>query len=89
MSLTVTELRAQAVSGPAKAEIDDVGETHTAIIGTLRRDRPASGSRDLAADALSDTDSDVNPPRGIINGVLLAIPLYSVIGLLVWFVLER
>jgi hypothetical protein len=89
MSLTVTGLYAQAVPCPAKAEIADVAEAHTAIIGTLKRERPASSSRDSATDAFADTDSDVNPARGIINGVLLAIPLWSVIGLLIWFVLER
>jgi hypothetical protein len=89
MSLTATELYAQAVSGPAEAEIADVAGAHTAVIGTVKRERPVSGSRDLAADTLADTDGDANPARGIINGVLLAMPLWSVIGLLMWFVLKR
>jgi hypothetical protein len=37
----------------------------------------------------SDADDDMTPARGIIAGVILAVPLWCLVGLLIWLVLPR
>jgi hypothetical protein len=49
--------------------------------------RPSSGPIEDAA--LDDSDDDLKSARGFINGALIAVPIWGLIGLLVWFILGR
>jgi hypothetical protein len=48
--------------------------------------RPTPGPIEDAA--LADTDDDLKPARGFMNAVLLAVPLWGLIGLLTWLVVR-
>jgi hypothetical protein len=43
----------------------------------------------MTNDELSEMDDDLNPARGLINGVVLALPHWGGVGLLIWYVLCR
>jgi hypothetical protein len=47
--------------------------------------QPSSGMLEDASPV--DTDDDLKPARGFINGVLLAVPLWGLIGVLTWLLL--
>ena len=51
--------------------------------------REPSRAPDTAIDAFTDTDDDMKPARGILNGILFAVPMWGAIGLLIWFFLGR
>jgi hypothetical protein len=71
--------------------------TATALdsIPSVEQDVADTGSPSELPDAAikvfddTDTDDDLKPARGFLNGILLAVPLWAVIGLLVWFFLGR
>jgi hypothetical protein len=85
MSLTVTRLCAPARNSPADAEgppLSGPNEMSAALI----RERLASESLRIATDAVADTNDALKPFRGFVNGVLLAVPLWCVVGFLtLWF----
>jgi hypothetical protein len=59
--------------------------SHEDPIPSASLQRPSSG---LLEDAPpTDTDDDLKPARGFRNGVLLAVPLWGLIGLLAWLLL--
>jgi hypothetical protein len=82
MSLAVIRPYASAPNNPAGAEIVASAGARRASSRAADRERPPN--RSLATDPLGDT----NPARGFVNGVLLAVPLWSVIGLLIWSFLK-
>jgi hypothetical protein len=59
-----------------------------AVIAAFRRpySRPIVGA--ALTDADPDPDDDLKVARGFANGVLLAVPMWGLIGLLTWFVLS-
>lgn len=85
MSLTITRLRAVPRNSPADAESPPLGGP-SVLTAALNRERLASESLRIATDAFADTNDDLKPFRGFVNGVLLAVPLWCVVGFLVlWF----
>jgi hypothetical protein len=38
--------------------------------------------------AITESDADPKPARGFLNGVLLAVPLWGLLGVATWFVLQ-
>jgi hypothetical protein len=42
-----------------------------------------------AAELFDDTDDDLRTARGFLTGVLLAVPLWGIIGLVIWLVVGR
>jgi hypothetical protein len=49
----------------------------------------ASASVASASVAPRDDDDDLRPGRGFVHGILLAVPLWGLIGMLVWVVLGQ
>jgi hypothetical protein len=43
----------------------------------------------VATGLFDDSDDDLKPARGFLNGVMLAVPMWAAIGLLIWFFLVR
>jgi hypothetical protein len=56
-----------------------------AVIAAVHR--PSAGPLEDAA--FADADDDLKPARGFINGVLIAVPMWGLIGLLAWYFLGR
>lgn len=50
---------------------------------------PPAAFTSAATELFDDADDDLKPARGFLNGVMLAVPIWAVIGLLIWFVLFR
>lgn len=61
---------------------DLVDYADTAPIAWLRRPTPGP----IEDAALADSNDDLKPGRGFRNAVLLAVPLWGLIGLLIWLV---
>lgn len=51
--------------------------------------REPSRALHTVIDAFADTDDDMKPARGILNGILFAVPMWGAIGLLIRFFLRR
>ncbi|HEX3401671.1 MAG TPA: hypothetical protein VNW98_07120 [Burkholderiaceae bacterium] len=67
---------------------------NTTLIGLLREpqsDRLEALLREAPAPAIATVDTrrnDLDPARGMLIAILLAVPLWGVIGLLAWFFLR-
>jgi hypothetical protein len=83
MVLTVTERYPTANNDAAEASVS-VADADRAMTAAVNSERRADGSPDTATDAFVDPDDAMNLACGLVNGTLLAVPLWGVIGLLVW-----
>jgi hypothetical protein len=81
------------VDATADAAAIEATATISESISFVKQDcsdvREPSRAPDTAIDAFADTDDDMKPARGILNGVLFAVPMWGAIGLLIWFFLGR
>jgi hypothetical protein len=100
-SVTITTMECKQIASNPPAAVGSVAdltalEATTAVlegISFARQDcsdvRGPSRAPDIASDAFANTDDDMKPARGILNGVLFAVPMWGAIGLLIWFFLGR
>lgn len=78
---------ASRFSGPAiairRGEPDLIEHEDSAFIAAFR----GPSSAPIGDTAPTDTDDDLKPARGLVNGVLISVPLWVVIVALTWLFL--
>jgi hypothetical protein len=86
--LPATGLQHPDASAPLQATataLDGIPSVEHYTAGTLEPRAFTAAATEL----FDDPDDDLKPARGFINGVMVAVPMWAVIGLLIWFFLVR
>ena len=84
----IEETAVETTAPPVHADRRRPGRTDFANPALIELLRAPVGKLD-AAEASRDREDDLAPVRGIRNGVLLSVPLWSAIAAMAWLLLGR